>query len=258
MITFEKDRSTSLDYIYRQYNTDFCFGLHFHDSFEFLYVEEGEITVTIEKDKYVVNKGNGLLILPKQIHSYHTENHSKIFILIFGSSYVAKYNKQALLYTAKKPFFEIQRPEEVIEILKKSCNNYLLKSVLYYIVYLYTEGSERIKRDEKYNILMQNVFTYVEENYQKEINLKSLAKDLGYDYHYFSSIINTDLGTNFSSFLNEFRINKVCELMVDDSSTSISDLAYGCGYNSLRTFNRNLIEFKNMTPTEYRQNLIHE
>ena len=105
---------------------------------------------------------------------------------------------------------------------------------------------------------MQHVLTYIEENYQHEITLKGLAKKLGYDYHYLSSIINTGLNSNFLSFLNGYRINKVCELMMDDSTTPISDLAYNCGYTSLRTFNRNFIEIKKVTPSEYRQKLIHE
>ena len=35
---------------------------------------------------------------------------------------------------------------------------------------------------------------------------------------------------------------------MDDSRTSISDLAYSCGYTSLRTFNRNFVDVKKMTP----------
>ena len=59
------------------------------------------------------------------------------------------------------------------------------------------------------------------------------------------------------SYLNEYRINKVCELMMDDCLTPISDLAYSCGYTSLRTFNRNFLQIKKLTPSQYRQNLIN-
>ena len=71
MIAYENHRSSSINYLYRQYDTDFEFGLHFHDSFEFVYVFEGEITITIEKEKYNIKSGEGLLILPNQIHSFN-------------------------------------------------------------------------------------------------------------------------------------------------------------------------------------------
>ncbi len=257
MIAYENHRSSSINYLYRQYDTDFEFGLHFHDSFEFVYVFEGEITITIEKEKYNIKSGEGLLILPNQIHSFNTLKHSKTFILIFASSYVAKYYKQSLTYCSKKPYFSLKGENELVERLQQTDNIFLLKSLLYYLVYLYTQ-SESIPRDVKYNTLMQHVLTYIEENYQHEITLKGLAKKLGYDYHYLSSIINTGLNSNFLSFLNGYRINKVCELMMDDSTTPISNLAYNCGYTSLRTFNRNFIEIKKVTPSEYRQKLIHE
>ena len=257
MIAYENHRSSSINYLYRQYDTDFEFGSHFHDSFEFVYVFEGEIVVNIEKEKYNIKSGEGLLILPNQIHSFNTLKHSKTFILIFASSYVAKYYKQSLTYCSKKPYFSLKDKLDLVERLQHEENIFLLKSLLYYLVYLYTQ-SESIPRDVKYNTLMQHVLTYIEENYQRDITLKELSKALGYDYHYLSSIINNGLNSNFLAFLNEYRINKVCELMMDDSSTSISDLAYSCGYISLRTFNRNFLEIKKITPREYRQKLIHE
>lgn len=257
MITYEKHHSSSLDYIYRQYDTNLDFGSHFHDSFEFIYVFEGEILVNIEKEKYLIKKGQGLLILPNQIHSYSTSDASKTFILIFASSYVAKFYKQSLKFYSANPYFSLEKVPNIIDLLEKEEDPYLLKSLLYYIVYKYTQGNI-IPRDEKYNTLMQHVLNYVEENYQHEITLKTLSKSLGYDYHYLSGIINDGLNSNFLSFLNEYRINKICELMMDDPLTPISDLAFSCGYTSLRTFNRNFIAIKKMTPRKYRQNLIKE
>lgn len=255
MIEYEKHHSSSINYIYRQYDTNLEFGSHFHDSFELIYVFEGEIIVFIEKEKYNLKKNQCLLILPNQIHSYMTETHSKTFILIFASSYVAKYYKQSLLYCAEKPYFNLD-DKKIIDQLQNSDNTFLLKSNLYYIVYLYT-SNKLISRDIKYNTLMQHVLTYIEKNYQENISLKNLAKELGYDYHYLSSIVNNGLNSNFLSYLNEYRINKVCELMMDDCLTPISDLAYSCGYTSLRTFNRNFLQIKKLTPSQYRQNLIN-
>lgn len=257
MITYEKHHSSSVSYLYRQYDENLQFHPHFHDSFELIYVYEGEVSVFIEKEMYTVKKGECLLVLPKQIHSYYTADYSKTFILIFASSFVSKYYKQSLLSCAKTPYFSLKNKEEIISTLQDCDNVYLLKSYLYYIVYLYTNGT-MIPRDNKYNTLMQNVLTYIDKNYQQKITLKDLAIDLGYDYHYLSGIINEGFGSNFLSYLNEYRINKICEIMMDDSQTPINELAYNAGYTSLRTFNRNFIRYKKMTPQEYRQNLIHE
>ena len=56
MIEYEKHHSSSINYIYKQYDTNLEFGSHFHDSFELIYVFEGEIIVFIEKEKYNLKK----------------------------------------------------------------------------------------------------------------------------------------------------------------------------------------------------------
>lgn len=256
MIAYEKHHS-SINYLYRQYDENLQFHSHFHDSFELIYVYEGEISVVIEKETYKIKKGQCLFILPNQIHSYYTENYSKTFILIFASSYVAKYYKYSLLYCSKKPYFYLEDDGKILNYLQKDEDIYLQKSILYYLVYLYNRG-ESIPRDNKYNTLMQKILTYIDKNYHQKLSLKCLSLELGYDYHYLSGIINDGFGSNFLSYLNEYRINKICETMMDDSQTPINELAYNAGYSSLRTFNRNFIKYKKMTPIEYRQKLIHE
>ena len=107
MITYEKHRS-AINYLYRQYDENLQFHSHFHESFELIYVYEGEISVVIEKEIYTIKKGQCLLIMPNQIHSYFTKKYSKTFILIFAYSYVATFYKYSLLYCSKKPYFNLE------------------------------------------------------------------------------------------------------------------------------------------------------
>lgn len=256
MITYEKHRS-AINYLYRQYDENLQFHSHFHESFELIYVYEGEISVVIEKEIYTIKKGQCLLIMPNQIHSYFTKKYSKTFILIFAYSYVATFYKYSLLYCSKKPYFNLENEERILEVLQSDENIYLQKSILYYLVFLYSSG-ESVPRDNKYNTLMQRVLIYVDKNYHQKLTLKNLSTELGYDYHYLSGVINEGFGSNFLSYVNEYRINKICEIMMNDTQTPINELAYNVGYSSLRTFNRNFVKYKKMTPFEYRKKLIHE
>ena len=90
MITYEKNRSLINDYYYRQLDTNLNFDLHFHDSFEFIYVKSGSITITISNKEFEVTKNKGLLILPNQIHSYKTKDESNTYIFIFCGKFAVR------------------------------------------------------------------------------------------------------------------------------------------------------------------------
>ena len=257
MITYEKNRSLISDYYYRQYDTNLNFEQHFHDSFEFIYVVSGSISITISDKEYEVKEKKGLLILPNQIHSYKTDKESKTFIFIFSSSYVAKYYKTSLLYCAKNPILDISGRESLINDLQNIDDPFLFKSNLYYLVYLYS-NQEMIERKDDFGTISKAMISYIDENYSSKISLKNIADNLGYNYHYLSSLFNNSINCNFQSFINEYRINKFCELLIDDHDSPINELAFKVGYTSLRTFNRNFFHIKKCTPKEYRINLIEK
>ena len=139
MITYEKNRSLINDYFYRQYDTNLNFEQHFHDSFEFIYVISGSITITVSNIDYEVTENKGLLILPNQVHSYKTNKESKTFIFIFSSSYIAKYYRTSLQYCAKNPILDISGRNNIIDELQNNDDPFLFKSNLCYLVYLYTK-----------------------------------------------------------------------------------------------------------------------
>ncbi len=63
------------------------------------------------------------------------------------------------------------------------------------------------------------------------------------------------LHENFEDFLNYLRVNKACELMLS-TKMSITDIAIAVGYNTVKTFSRNFVKLKNMTPATFRKRII--
>lgn len=257
MITYEKTRSDNLDYLYRQYDENLSFQSHFHDSFEFIYVFEGEIQITIGDKTYTLHKKEGLLILPNQVHSYQSQRHSKTFIIIFASGYIYQYYKTALAYCSIDPILNLEEQEDLILDLQEAEDNYLLKSRFYYLVYLYNK-TKLEKRTDDIGTITQRLLAYIEENYKRKISLKTISRDLGYNYNYLSTLFNQRMQTNFQDFLNEYRINRFCLLLKEDHKTPIHELATEVGYTSLRSFHRNFRHYKKTTPKEYRLNLTKE
>jgi AraC-like DNA-binding protein len=81
---------------------------------------------------------------------------------------------------------------------------------------------------------------------------KDLAKEMGYDHRYVTSLIKKGLDTTFRALLNEYRIQNAQYLLATESK-NIAEIAYECGYDSLCSFNRNFKEITGTTPKLFRQ-----
>ncbi len=74
-----------------------------------------------------------------------------------------------------------------------------------------------------------------------DLNLDKLASALSVPRQYISEAVNRQAGKSFNHFINEYRINKVCEEMkktaYHNSSITLQELAYTCGFKSKSAFN---------------------
>jgi AraC-like DNA-binding protein len=89
------------------------------------------------------------------------------------------------------------------------------------------------------------------------LTLDSLANSVGLSSHHLSEILNKEAKKNFYQFINEYRINFICELIVDKPDINILDLAMSAGFSSKSTFNVVFKKIKCMTPSQYRKHSTH-
>ncbi|MDO5972134.1 helix-turn-helix transcriptional regulator [Flavivirga aquimarina] len=86
-------------------------------------------------------------------------------------------------------------------------------------------------------------------------NLKQLSKSLGVPVYVMSHIINDYFNTNFSGYINVYRIEEAKKLLKhkDYQNIKISSIAYECGFNSLSAFNAAFKKHTGSTPSYYKR-----
>lgn len=60
------------------------------------------------------------------------------------------------------------------------------------------------------------------------------------------------LEKNFEEFLHYLRINQACELLLE-TDAALVDIGVSVGYNTVKTFTRNFVRMKGVTPGEFRK-----
>jgi len=100
---------------------------------------------------------------------------------------------------------------------------------------------------------IQKVLNYLNSNYQNEIRLLDVATHVNMSEVSFSRFMKKRTGKNYIVYLNDLRLGIASRQLVDSSKT-ISEISYECGFNNLSNFNRIFKKRKGFTPKEFREN----
>ena len=110
------------------------------------------------------------------------------------------------------------------------------------------KGKEQFDRVNEF-VLGQNLYL------DPYLSLNSLAAKSDLSSGYLSSLINTYSATNFSDYINEFRVEHAKKLMDDPEFKGYTVVSMGLesGFNSKSTFYKAFKKFTDMTPVEFKK-----
>ena len=100
---------------------------------------------------------------------------------------------------------------------------------------------------------VQKVRSFIDQNYRDEIRLPKVAEIAGMSPSAFSRFFKLHTGRNLSDYVIDLRLGYASRLLVD-SSRSVAEIGYTCGFNNLSNFNRIFKKRKGCSPTEFREN----
>ena len=233
---------------------EFSHFAHLHRSYELLRLKSGKLMATVDGRDFLMKPGDLILILPYEIHSYTNLEEAECQVNVFSPDYIEEFHKMTAKKALDCPVFHLE--DQVFFHMEKhlfidSSKPLYCKSCLYYIAARLLDESGLSPRKAPASDLLHQILIYVQEHYLEELTLQDLAVRLGYNRMYISRFINSHLNLSFTDLVNQHRINYGAHLL-KTTDTPVSDIAFACGYNSLRSFNRCFKEIHHMTPREYR------
>ena len=99
---------------------------------------------------------------------------------------------------------------------------------------------------------IQKVIDFLHENYQKEIHLADVAGHVNMSEVSFSRFMKKRTGKNYIEYLNDLRLGIASRHLIDTTKT-VAEISYECGFNNLSNFNRIFKKRKGVTPKEFRE-----
>ena len=102
---------------------------------------------------------------------------------------------------------------------------------------------------------IKKIIRYLDENYACDINLKTIADTFHLNALYLGRILKLETGCSFTDYINRLRIDRAQELL-SHTDLSAKQIAEKVGYGNDKYFNTQFKKYTDMTPGEYRKEII--
>lgn len=266
-------------YIADRRKKKFTYPIHSHAEFELNFTENAAgVRRTVGDSSEVIGDYDLVLITGKELehvweqHECTSEDIREVTIQfnldfsegsLFGRRQFDSIRR--MLEEARKglafPMHAIMKVYNLIDTLSSEENGF--RSVLHFLTILYElsqcEGARTLSSTSFAKIDIQSdsrrvnkVQRYINENYKKEIRLSQLADLVGMSPVSFSRFFKLRTGKNLSEYIIDIRLGHAARMLVD-TTTSIAEICYDCGFNNLSNFNRIFKKKKGCSPKEFRE-----
>ena len=108
--------------------------------------------------------------------------------------------------------------------------------------------------DYKNKSKMKQALAYIEENYDKDLNMAVISNYVSMNYSLFSYAFKQYTGKNFVNYLKELRVNEAKRLL-EETDMRVIEIGQKVGYENEKHFMKLFKSQCGVSPTEYRKNM---
>ncbi|CCZ63013.1 response regulator [Hungatella hathewayi] len=165
--------------------------------------------------------------------------YSDIYVILFSGYKDYEYMRAAIRYNTFDYLLKPLNYEDLVDCFEK------VKEKLETVT-----NEEEQEQKTYYSEIISRVDEYLEENYQRA-SLQEAAELVGLNFNYLSRLYKAKTGTGFAEKLNQIRMEKACELLLNPEYKSY-EIAYYVGYDNPKNFARAFKAYFNISPRDYR------
>lgn len=238
------------------------FRAHWHEHIEFIFMVEGELTLTCNGKTISAQKEDLLVINGNDIHHLQTQTRNVAyycivfdpmllrnslldrgdldFIIPLSNNYIVLKNKVShnpqIITCLNNLIREYEAKEPAYELAVKSHLYHML--TLIFRNCIDTVLSDHTYKRRRNNLrLIQSILEFIHENFTQDIHLLELAQQFNISYYYLCHIFKDFTDKTLVQYITTLRINKAI-FYLEHTDKSISEIALLVGYNDTNYFSR--------------------
>jgi len=255
-------------------HADFDFPTHHHPEYELNVVTYFEGTRIVGDSIENVKGADMVLVGPSIYHSWEAPDNFKSHVItiqfsqeLFNTSFVKrklfKPIKDLLDLSSRGILFSKETQQKVRPKIDLLAEKKEFDSVIEFLSILYDLALAKDNRllsspnfsTEEYEIKsrrIKKVYQYISANYQNKIRIDDVAALINMTNSSFCHFFKRRTQKSFVDFLNDMRVAEAARMLIETTHT-ISEISYNCGFNNISNFNRIFKKRKGITPSEFRE-----
>lgn len=238
---------------------------HLHYNIEIAFIYSGLTDVNVDNaPTEKAESGDVILVFPNQVHAFSTLSPENHILLLLDPQLFPEHSHLFAEYLPKSNIIKgAAKDRELRELVDSISRLYsepeqpyrdaaLRGYLLAFLSRLFALAKFKKTNSEDMQAIGY-VINYCIANYNKNLSLDMLQKELHISKYYISHIVNQKLGMNFNDYVNSIRISNACKYL-GDGNMSMLEISSAVGFNTVRTFNRAFVKQMGVSPRAYRSN----
>lgn len=252
-------------------------SIHWHTEFEIIKIMFGECEIMYGSETFTAREGDILIIPPNTLHGIFPYNNFKMQFssIVFNSSIFGNtlsersymhYIQPLISGTLMLPII-ISKGSSVYQKLSKTIllvfshakkhdelDDLFIKSYLLLFFGTFFKGQAEYPRKTITDKFIVSTVDYISNNYKYDIKIQHLANNVKFSPSYFMKLFKEYTGLTVIEYINRFRIEKACALLLS-TNLSISTIAFEVGFKNISNFNRFFKKITHFTPVKYKRQM---
>lgn len=196
-----------------------------------------EITIQFHKDLF-----DDKLLRRNQLSFIRTLLEKSLRGILFSKETTQQLAPRIMELNQMQGFDSVLELMSILHDLSISRNMRILSDASFNNSEQFTYNSRRIEK----------TLEYMNQNFDKPITLNEVARLANMSDAAFSRFFKQRTGNTFIDSLTEIRLGHASRMLID-TTQSIAELAYHCGFNNISNFNRIFKKKKSCTPKDFRE-----
>ncbi|MCM1440930.1 MAG: AraC family transcriptional regulator [Roseburia sp.] len=249
---------------------------HSHNCYEFMYLLSGECNILLNHRIYKMQPGSIVIIPPGEIHKSAYGNNAKVkqeravarFSLKDIDWLCSVLDKEIIYESLTDAIIEVpeKRRDYVENLIMRIIYEYgiqdefsagevktLFQELILFFIRCRRYGENAARELDAQDSTIQEIATYIYENFEKPIYLDDVAKKFNISRSYLSKKFKATTGMGFKEYLLNVRIKEACRRLLETNG-SITEIAFACGFNDSNYFGDAFRRIKGISPNKYRHN----
>ena len=252
-----------------------CIEWHWHNEFEFVFVEKGNAIFWAGEKQFSITEGQGFWVNSGILHRFYSEKGAVIPNFLLLPTFIAASNSriyQKYIEPIKKSaldcfFFspEIPWQKEALHVMKKIISLQIeegemelltscLVQELWYLIYSHIK--EDLSKEKQVNIVssqgrLQLMMQYIHQNFNQKLSLEEIAEQAMVSKSTALNLFHKYLHDTPVHYLLKYRLQEAA-ILLTTTKKKVIVIAENVGFETVDYFCKQFKKYYGVTPTEYR------